>query len=122
VRLVGRFSLLLLAGLIASTLRLPWRLGALAFLLAAGVVGVVALVAVVRSRVRRGSVLAVSVGLFATGLVLLVQVLQATLLWTPDLQLQRCLDRAVAPSAVQQCQADRLRWIAEHYGTTGMSP
>jgi uncharacterized protein YjeT (DUF2065 family) len=109
---VGRFTLLVAAGLVASSLHLPWRAGALVFLGAALVVGVMALVAAVRAAARPAAVVAICLGLAATALILVLEGL-ALLLWPVTSQTQECLADALTQSARQACTADQQQSLED---------
>ncbi len=100
-----RFSLLVLAGLVALYLRLPWSLGSLAFLLVGAGFGIAAIVSAVRARLRASTVVALSLGLAMTAL-LVVLVGTQLLLLPLSLKQQRCADSAITATAQQACQAE----------------
>ncbi|PWJ55370.1 hypothetical protein SAMN06264364_10340 [Quadrisphaera granulorum] len=104
-RLGLRFSLLIIAGLVALTLPLPWRLGGAAFIVIGAVVGVFALVSAVKARLRWTAVLVLSVGLGMAALLLLVEALNLVF-WPLTVERQQCLDTALTTSAVEQCHED----------------
>lgn len=117
-RLVGRFTLLVAAGLLASRLQLPWRAGALVFFLAAVVVGVMTLVAAVRAAARPGALVAIGLGLAATVLVLLVEVASLAL-WGATSDYQRCRAEALTETARQAClaqQSENVRDLLQRSG------
>jgi len=104
VRPVRLFALCLLASVVASSLPLPWRLGAIVFLVVAVVYGVRALLALAGSA-RPAQVALVSC-LLALGAVLLLaqvaQVIAYPALW----ERQQCLDAAITESGREACEDD----------------
>jgi hypothetical protein len=106
------FFALLLAGVLTTSLPLPWQLGSLVFVLAAVVVGVRALVLGWRSGVRGGVLVALGTGI---AMALVTGLLMATLLavWPEQLARQACLARAVTISATQECEAQFQRSLDE---------
>lgn len=105
-RLGLRFSLCVLAGLVATTsLPLPWSLGGPVFVLVGVVVGVVALVSAVRARLRWPSFVTLGAGL-ALALVLLLLQAAMLVLWPQMSDMQRCTASAITRSGLEQCQAE----------------
>jgi len=110
-RQVLHFALLLLAALATSSLLLPWQVIALVLTLAALVVGVRAMVTVIRLRVRGTLAPALGVGLGLAAL-LALSLTTALALWPLQMQLQECQRDALTISATQACQTqfdDALR-------------
>ncbi|TNM59276.1 hypothetical protein FHN55_21530 [Streptomyces sp. NP160] len=105
-RLGLRFSLCVLAGLVATTsLPLPWSLGGPVFVLVGVAVGVVALVSAARARLRWTSFATLGAGLALALLLLLVQA--ATLVfWQQTADVQECRASAVTRTGLQQCQEE----------------
>lgn len=103
-RLGLRFSLCVLAGLVATTsLPLPWSLGGPAFVLVGVGVGVVALVSAARARLRWPSFVTLGAGLALALLLLLLQA--ATLVfWQETADVQECRSSALTRTGLQQCQ------------------
>lgn len=98
------FGVLLIAGMLTSTLPVPLQLAGVAFLVAAIVVGIVALRAVWRSGVR-GSlpiVLATGLGLAA---VMTLSSVALLALWPVQAERQECLRDALTISAREACEA-----------------
>lgn len=102
-RLGLRFSLCVLAGLVATSLPLPWSLGSPAFLLVGIGFGVAALVAAARARMRWTSFVTLGAGLVLALVLLLVQA-ALLLFWQDTSDLQQCRDRAVTRTGLEQCQ------------------
>jgi hypothetical protein len=113
------FGLLMLAVVLVSAFRFPWRTAALAVAVVAIVVGVRALVAARRARVRGAlvPVLGVGVGL-AT--VIALQTVGTLAAWQVEADYQRCLDGAITLGAQERCETDRVQsiegWVS---GVTG---
>jgi hypothetical protein len=104
-RWLGRFTLLVVASLVAAGLPLPWQAGALAFSLPALVVGALALRAVIRARMRRLPALMLGIGLTMTAFMVIGQI-GLLVLWPVQQDLQECRSRALTLSATEQCQRD----------------
>ena len=102
---VGRFTLLLLASLVSSSLRLPWQAAAVGFSLAAVVVGVLAVRACVRARLRSTAVVFTVVGVVMATLMVLGQAALLAM-WPIQVDLQECQADALTVSAKQACQQD----------------
>ena len=105
VRPVRLFALCLVAAVIASTLPLPWRVGAVVFLLVAAVSGVRALLALAGSG-RPGQVALVSCLLALCAVMLLAEL--ALALWPAQWEYQECLREAITVSGREACE-DELR-------------
>jgi hypothetical protein len=114
------FGLLMLLVVLVSALRFPWRTAALAVAVVAVVVGVRAIVATRRARVRGAlvPVLGIGVGLAA---VIALQTLGSLATWEVEAEYQRCLDGAITVAAQERCETDRLQsiegWVS---GVTGV--
>lgn len=120
-RLVRHFGAWLVAGVVVSTLPLPWRLAALAFLVGAAVTGVRALRSAVVARVRGGLAPLLAVGLAMTG-VLAVSTLGTLVLWPADSARQECLSGALTRSAQAACEREYRDAVADlTSGVTGRS-
>ncbi|MBI9114151.1 hypothetical protein [Sanguibacter suaedae] len=102
-RLVLWFGLLMLASLLATALPLPWRLGGLAVVGAAVVLGVRALRRTWRAGVRGTMTFALSAGLVAT-LGLGATILAVIPVWDVETERQDCMDRAITLTARSSCQ------------------
>jgi hypothetical protein len=104
-RQIVHFGLFMLAAILLSVLELPWKVASLAFLAAAVVTGIRALVTVIRGRVR-GSL----AGMLVLGLVfsmLFSLTLFATFAtWPLQMKQQECLRGALTISAKAACQRD----------------
>jgi hypothetical protein len=111
-RRILHFGMLLLAAILASTLPLPWQVGALGFVVAALVVGMRALVLAWRDGVRGAVVPLLGLGLVSAGLVALT-VLSLMLVWPQQLARQECLAGAVTIAATERCQAEFRRAVEE---------
>ena len=109
---VGRFTLLLLASLVCSSLRLPWQAAAVVFSLAAVVVGVLAVRACVRARLRSTAVVFTVVGVVMAALMVLGQAALLAL-WPVQVDLQECQADALTLSAKQACQQDYDRRLED---------
>lgn len=104
-RRVLHFGLLLLAGMVTSTLPLPLQVAAIGFMVAAVVVGVVALVAVWRSGLRGTLPIVLGVGIGVAGL--MAASLTALLaLWPAQMARQDCLRDALTISAREACERE----------------
>ncbi|WP_265520735.1 hypothetical protein [Oerskovia flava] len=105
-RRVVHFGLLLLLVIILSALPFPWQLASLAVAVAALVVGVRALRAVWRARVRGALAPAVVIGVVLTSIMAL-QMIMTLATWDIAITHQRCLDGAITVSATDRCEAAR---------------
>ncbi|MBF5081618.1 hypothetical protein [Quadrisphaera sp. INWT6] len=101
-RLGLRFLLLVLAGLVAMSLPWPWSLGALGFLLAGGVVGVIALVVAAQAHLRASQLVALSIGLAMTGVIIVLQ-LASLVVWQPTAERDQCRRTAVTDTSLRAC-------------------
>ena len=104
-RRVLHFALLLLAGLVTSALPLPWQAASLAFVVAALVVGVRALISVWRAGLRGVLVPMLAIGLAFTALMSMAMV-SLLALWPVQLERQQCLTSALTIAASDKCQVD----------------
>ena len=117
-RPVRTFALCLVASVVASALPLPWSVGAIVFLVAAGVAGIVALRAVTTSGGRPGVVVLVSCLLALCALMLLGELARLAL-WQVYWDLQECLRGAITESARAACDAEfRSRVVSGLLRTT----
>jgi len=110
-RLGLRFLLLVMAGLVAMSLPWPWSLGALGFLLAGGVVGVIALVVAAQAHLRASQLVALSIGLAMTGVIVVLQ-LATLVFWQQTAERDQCRRSAVTDTSLRACDAtyrDQLR-------------
>jgi hypothetical protein len=111
-RLVLRFALLMLAGLLCLQLPVPWQAAGILFTGAGLVVGVVALRRVVRARLRSGLLVSLGLGLAMGSLMMLFHVALLAV-WPAAFELQECRSKALTLNAEQACQDDYERWIRE---------
>ena len=109
-RLALRFGLLVVAGLVAMSLPLPWRVGGLVFVVLGLVAGIMALRSAARASAGAGAVVVLSLGLVATALVLGVQLLLLAV-WPLTADLERCQASALTERAERACQADFQRSV-----------
>ncbi len=118
--LVGRFGLLVLASLLVNGLELPWQAAAIGFSVAAVVVGIQAVRAVSRAKMRATAMVFTSVGVGLAALLALGQGL-ALAFWPLQADYQKCRRDALTISAERQCQADYERRILDlsRLGRTG---
>lgn len=110
--MVGRFALLMLAGLLCLQLPLPWQLGGVAFTAAGLVVGTIAVRRVLLAGLRGPLLLALAVGLGLGAFMLLGQVVLLAA-WPATLELQECRADALTLKAEEACQQDYERWISD---------
>lgn len=114
------FGLLMLAVVLVSALRFPWRTAALAVAVVAIVVGVRAILAARRARVRGAFVPVLGLGVGLAGLIAL-QTLGTLVAWDVEADYQRCVDGAITVAARERCETDRLQdiegWVS---GITGV--
>ena len=104
-RQIVHFGLFMLAAILLSVLNLPWKVASFAFLVAAVVTGIRALVTVVRGRVRGSLVPMLVLGLVFSMLFSLT--LLATFATRPlQVKQQECLRGALTISAQAACQHD----------------
>jgi hypothetical protein len=118
--LVGRFGLLVLASLLVNGLDLPWQAAAIGFSVAAVVVGIQAVRAVARARMRTSAMVFTSVGVGLAALMVLGQGL-ALAFWPLQADYQKCRRDALTISSERQCQVDYERRILDlsRLGRTG---
>lgn len=114
-RRVLRFSLLMLGGVLALQLPVPWQASGILLTGAGLVVGAGALRRALRARVRTALVVSVVVGLAMGGLVLVLH-LAMLAVWPAALELQECRARALTVSAEDECQAQYEEWLLERSG------
>jgi hypothetical protein len=105
---VGRFGLLVLASLLVNGLDLPWQAAAIGFSVAAVVVGIQAVRAVARARMRTAATVFTSVGVGLAALMVIGQGL-ALAFWPLQADYQKCRRDALTISAQQQGQVDDER-------------
>lgn len=110
--LTRHFALLMLAGLLTLGMPLPWSVAALAFTVAALVVGTRALLAARRAGVRGGLVVSLSLGLAVSALVTL-SFTSVFALWPVQLERQACVDRALTISATRVCEREFEQAVTE---------
>lgn len=103
--LVGRFGLLLLAAFVTSSLRLPFSVAAIGFATWGVVVGVQAILAVHRAKIRTPLLPALVLGVGLTGL-MVVSFLFSSLLWPLEAARQECLDAALTQAARERCEEE----------------
>lgn len=118
-RRVLHFGLLLLLVIVLSTLPFPWQLASLAAAVAAVVVGVRALVASWRARVRGALVPALAIGV-GLAVMLSFQMVAMLVTWDVAMAHQECLDGAITVSAQDRCESARLQSIEDRLG--GIAP
>ncbi len=108
------FGLLLLAVIVVSTMPFPWQAVSLALALGAIVVGVRALVAVWRARVRGALVPALGIGVGLSAM-LALQMVSTLVTWDVALAHQQCLDGAITVSAEKRCDVERTHALEEKF-------
>jgi len=111
---VLHFGLLLLAVIVVSTMPFPWQAVSLALALGAIVVGVRALVAVWRARVRGALVPALGIGVGLSAM-LALQMVSTLVTWDVALAHQQCLDGAITVSAEKRCDVERTQALEEKF-------
>ena len=104
-RQIVHFGLFMLAAILLSVLELPWKVASLAFLAAAVVTGIRALVTVIRGRVRGSLVPMLVLGLVFSMLFSLT-LLATFATWPLQMKQQECLRGALTISAKAACQRD----------------
>ena len=120
-RRVLHFGLLLLAVIVVSTMPFPWQAVSLALALGAIVVGIRALVAVWRARVRGALVPALAIGVGLAGM-LALQMVATLATWDIAIAHQRCLDGAITVSASNRCEAERQQALDEWVSRLSPAP
>ncbi len=105
-RSVLHFGLLMLAMLLVSAMPFPWQAASLVFGVVAIVVGVRALVAVWKARVRGVLVPALALGIGLAAM-LTLQMAATLVLWDVAAAHQECLDGAITVSAERRCDVER---------------
>lgn len=111
-RQVMHFGLLILATLLTASLALPWQAAALAFAIAAVVVGIRALRAVWRAGLRGTLVPVLAVGLALAALMSL-SLLTMLALWPIQVERQDCLRDALTIAARETCETQFQEALAE---------
>jgi hypothetical protein len=101
---VLHFGLLMLAMLVVSALPFPWQAASIVVAVVAIAVGVRALVAVWRARVRGVLVAALALGVGLAAM-LSVQMVSTLVLWDVASARQECLDGAITVAAERRCEA-----------------
>lgn len=117
-RLVLRFCLLMLGGLVALQLPVPWQAVGIPVTVLGLVVGVQALRRVSAARLRPGMTVSVAVGLLLGALMLLLHVAMLAV-WPAAFELQECRQRALTISAERECRQDYERWLRERSQFSG---
>jgi len=103
-RQVLHFALLLLATLLTSSLPLPWQVAGLVLAIAAIVVGVRAMISIIRLKLRTALAPALGIGLGVA--VTMVFSLAVTLaVWPLQVERQECLAGALTIAAHDACEA-----------------
>lgn len=102
-RRILHFGLLMIAGVITSTLPLPLQVASIAFLLGAVVVGVLALRAVWRSGLRGALPLVLGAGVAISALMAL-SMTALLAVWPVQMERQDCLRHALTISARETCE------------------
>jgi hypothetical protein len=108
VRLRWFVVLVLCAAILAGTTTLPWKMGGLVFAVPAIALGVVLLLRAGKEKRGPAALLAIVLGCFITGLLMLSLLTQA-LLWGPQAQYERCMSRAITTSAEIKCDQELRR-------------
>lgn len=111
-RQIVHFGLFMLAAILLSVLNLPWKVASLAFLAAAIVTGIRALVTVVRGRVRGSLAGMLVLGLVFSGLFSLT-LLVTFATWPLQMKEQECLQGALTISAKTTCQHEFERGLQD---------
>lgn len=109
---VGRFALLMLAGLLCLELPVPWQAAGIVFTGVGIVVGVQAIRRVTAAGMRGTLIASLGIGLAMAGVILLLQVAMLAL-WPAAFQLQECRSDALTISAEDQCLRDYERAVLE---------
>ncbi|MGV8977031.1 MAG: hypothetical protein ACOH17_03215 [Cellulomonas sp.] len=104
-RQIVHFGLFMLAAILLSVLDLPWKVASLAFLVAAVVTGVRALVTMVRGHVRGSLVPMLVLGLIFS-MLFSITLLATFATWPLQMKQQECLRGALTISAQTACQHD----------------
>ncbi|QJW37481.1 hypothetical protein [Cellulosimicrobium protaetiae] len=113
-RRVLHFGLLLLAVIVVSTMPFPWQAVSLALAVGAIVVGIRALLAVWRARVRGALVPALGIGVGLSAM-LALQMVSTLVTWDVALAHQQCLDGAITVSAEKRCDVERTQALEETF-------
>lgn len=112
MRRVRLFALVSLLGLLSTGLPLPWQLGAPVLAVVAVVLGVRALSAARRAKLRGLVVVAVSAGI-GFSVMIVVVFTSVVALWPLQYELQECERRALTVSARHACEASFEQGVAE---------
>ncbi|MBD5786879.1 hypothetical protein IF650_11890 [Cellulosimicrobium terreum] len=120
-RRVLHFGLLLLVVIVVSTMPFPWRGAALVAAVGSVVVGVRALIAVRRARVRGMLVPALAIGI-GLALTIILQALGSLAMWDVETAYQECVDGAITVSATDRCDAERQQAIEDWTERLGRAP
>ncbi len=124
-RRVFQFAALLLLTLFLQGLDLPWRMLAVASGAAAGVFGVIALVAAWKSGIRGLTIPAVAVGTVMS-ILMAFSTLLLVFIWDIQMDFQECKGGAITVSAAEQCEAtynsDFDQWRTDLEGKVGLNP
>ncbi|PVU82319.1 hypothetical protein DDP54_04155 [Cellulomonas sp. WB94] len=102
-RQIVHFGLFMLAAILLSVLNLPWKVASLAFLTAAVVTGIRALVTIIRGRVRGSLVPMLVLGL-VFAMLFSMTLLATFATWPLQVKQQECLRGALTISAKAACQ------------------
>jgi hypothetical protein len=109
---VGRFALLMLAGLLCLELPVPWQAAGIVFTGLGIVVGVQAIRRVAAAGMRGTLIASLGIGLAMAGIILLLQIAMLAL-WPAAFRLQECRADALTISAEDQCLRDYERSVIE---------
>jgi len=113
--MVLRFGLLMLIAVLIMQMDLPWQLASLVFAGAALVVGVRALIRVIKDKLRGGIVVLLVFGLGLCGM-LAVTALSSLAVWDEQMQRQDCLRSALTVSAQDRCEREFQQALEERLG------
>lgn len=102
-RSVLHFGLLMLGAVLLMQVDLPWQLAAIAFAVAAVVVGVRTLVRILRQGQRGGIAALLIFGLVLSGM-LVVSATTSLALWNEQMERQECLNSAITVTAQERCE------------------
>ncbi len=121
---VRHFGVFLLAAVLVGTFPLPWRVAAVVFVAGAFVVGIRALILVLRAGMRGSLVPLLAVGLAFTAM-LAVGTVGSVLFWSAETARQECLSGALTVSARSQCEQqyrdDLSQWQQDVRRDAGLS-
>ena len=107
MQFVRVFWLLVVAMLLSSSMVLPWKLVPLTLGVAAVVVGIIALVKLVRRRMRPALSVLVSIGLAIT-VITTLGLAAMTALWDRTMTYESCMGSALTLEAVDSCESEYL--------------